>query len=110
MGVKSESSVAAEIVKYMHGEGWLAKRNHVGTFLTHYGGHIHVGEQGEPDWLFLRPTASLWVEVKKPSEKPKKHQREYIAKLQHKGFFAVAVDSLDALKEYLANAGFDPHP
>jgi len=100
-----ESDVVKQVVEYLFRLGWTPKRNHVGLFYTAWGQEIKIGEPGECDWVFLRPDCVLYLEIKRPGEKPSKEQREFIAKRRHQGFLADWTDSLEKLKEILRAAG-----
>jgi hypothetical protein len=102
---KSENEVISECVRWMHRQGWRPRRNHVGTFFTAAGIPVHMGEAGEADWSFMRPACVVFIEFKKPGEKPKKHQLEWIAKMRHLGYMAGWCDSLTGLQSLLAEWG-----
>jgi hypothetical protein len=39
--------------------------------------HVHLGELGRPDLLAVPREHALWIEVKRPGEKPEPHQKQW---------------------------------
>lgn len=111
---KTENEIEDHIVTWLRIEGWIVRRNHVGTFYTRDGRPVSVGEYGECDWRAVRPVCGgpgclyLEFEAKRPGAKPADHQREYMAKRRRQGVACIWADSLEMfLEKYgeIFNAG-----
>ena len=109
----SENDVEAEIIGFLVKRGWIIRRQHSGVFFTANGDRIPIGEKGMCDWSAMRPRGEerkveyLEVEAKKPGEKPKRIQREYIAKRLHQGISATWADSLALFTRWYFMEGFE---
>lgn len=99
-----EGLVTNECVAWAQSQGWRPDRNHVGTFYTKYGGTVHIGRNGQPDWRFVKgnPDRYFECEFKAPGKKPRKDQIEYMAILKHLGIKVFWADSLDSFKQQVA--------
>ena len=112
--MKSETAVTAECIAWLRERGWIARRQHVGTFQPISGGApVRMGENGECDWRCMRAlpghcTEMFELEMKASGKKPRKEQYEYLAKRRHQGFNATWVDSLEMLQRwYFDEAGYE---
>lgn len=96
-----ESEVVKACVEWAHSQGWRPDRNHVGVFATQHGAKVHIGHKGQPDWRFVRGNPLLYFECefKRPGEKPRKEQMEYMALLRYKGIPCFWADSLESFKQ-----------
>jgi hypothetical protein len=102
----SENEVTRQLLRWAIDRGWRCHRNHVGVYYTRDGRPQRINDPGMPDWLFLHPEhPPVWVEVKRPRERPRKIQREYMAVLQHRGFRVCWVSSVEELERKFAEWG-----
>lgn len=105
-GGLTENEVTIEVITYLRRLGWYCHRNHVGVFYTRDGRPQKINPPGMPDWLLLHPLHGIvWLELKRPGEKPRKVQLEYMAILKHKGFRVCWADSVERTKWHLAEWG-----
>lgn len=111
---QTENEVVAECIAWLRERGWVARRQHVGTFQPISGGApVRMGENGECDWRCFRAAHGKCIEyfeweAKSPGKKPRPDQLEYIAKRRHQGFNATWADSLEMLQEwYFEVAGYE---
>ena len=103
--VQNERETTYKAISWLRSQGWICRRNHVGLFTTQYGSPIKIGEVGSCDWYCIRASDGkciqyMEVEFKGSGKKPRKEQREYIAKRTHQGFNATWADSLEMLKAW----------
>jgi hypothetical protein len=102
----SEAEVTRHILRWAIERGWRCHRNHVGVYHTRDGRPQRINDPGMPDWLFLHPEhPPVWVEVKRPRERPRKIQLEYMAVLQHRGFRVCWTSSAEDLERKFAEWG-----
>jgi len=102
----SETEVTRHLLRWAIDRGWRCHRNHVGVYYTRDGRPQRINDPGMPDWLFLHPEhPPVWVEVKRPRERPRKIQREYMAVLQHRGFRVCWTSSVEDLERKFAEWG-----
>jgi hypothetical protein len=108
----TENEVTAECIGWLREKGWLCRRQHVGAFQPVSGGAItRMGEEGEADWRCLRAAHGKCIEYfelefKATGKQPRPKQREYAAKRKHQGFNATWTDSLEKLKAWYSEAGY----
>ena len=97
----TENAVSAAVVKYLQKQGWIADRVAVGMYYTIDKRPIRIGKPGQPDWRFKHAKLGyLEVEMKRPGERPRGHQLEYIATMQAFGFAVTWADSLEMFKQW----------
>ena len=98
-----EAIVSKQIKDYMVARGWRPIRMQRGLY-SGPATTFSSGEPGMPDYLFLRAIegdkigvmAGLWVEMKRPGGKLKKHQPEWHARERLRGFPVWVTDDLDS--------------
>lgn len=103
---QSENEVEDAVITWLRIEGWIVRRQHVGTFYTRDGRPLSIGDRGECDWRAVRPfrhiaggASYLEFEAKGTGKKPADDQREYMAKRKRQGVTCIWADSL---REFLA--------
>lgn len=109
-GVKrqTENEVEDAVITWLRIEGWIVRRQHVGTFYTKDGRPVSIGDVGECDWRAFRPMKHvpggahyIELEAKATGRKPADPQREYMAKRKRQGITCIWFDSLaDFLDKY----------
>ena len=86
-----ERDISAKIVKYLRSKGCLVYK------LTTFGPY---GQRGWPDLLVVpKGCAPLFIEVKRPGEDLKAHQKRRVGKLRDQGQKVFVADSVDEVKE-----------
>lgn len=109
----TENEVEAEIITFLLSRGWIIRRQHSALARTISGHPLKLGEVGMCDWSAMRPRGEervvefLEIEAKRPGEKPKPAQREYIAKRLHQGISATWADSLELFSTWYRMEGFE---
>lgn len=91
-----ESTVAARCQRVAERRGWRMVRRGVGVVKDDHGRILFTfGERGEADYEVFpgkdergRARASVFVELKRPGEKPKPHQAAWLAKREAEGHVA----------------------
>jgi len=90
----SETSLSRAIQKLLRASGYLVVRVQAGG--QH--GRMRLAEAGVPD-LWCSIGGGMWIEVKRPGQKPSKAQREWHAKAREHGVRVEVVTSvLDVVK------------
>ena len=105
---KSENEVEDEVVTWLRVEGWIVRRQHVGTYYTRDGRPLSIGDVGECDWRAFRPFRNLpgaagylEFEAKATGKRPTDAQREYMAKRRRQGVLCIWADSLESfIRQY----------
>ena len=114
-----EADVTRQVIDYLEARGWRAIRMQSGLFkraTPGYTGRVRVGEVGIPDWLIVSylypydhylgpPAVSIspalfWLELKRPGEKLRKGQPEWIDKERARGALVCVADSLESFEEW----------
>jgi len=110
--MQSEREVVHDCIGWLRRQGWICRRQHVGTFQPVSGGAVvRMGEEGECDWRCMRKRGADCVEyfeleMKASGKRPRVKQLEYMAKRRHQGLHATWADSLDMLRKWYQEAGF----
>lgn len=112
---QSENEVEDAVITWLRIEGWIVRRQHVGTFYTKDGRPISMGDLGECDWRAFRPMKNIpggagyfEFEAKGSGKKPKDEQREYMAKRRRQGVLCIWADSLQSFISQYEVAYADP--
>lgn len=111
--MQSEREVVHDCISWLRREGWICRRQHVGTFQPVSGGAVvRMGEEGECDWRCMRKRGPDCVEyfeleMKASGKRPRVKQVEYMAKRRHQGLHATWADSLEMLRKWYQEAGFE---
>lgn len=97
---QTENEVEDAVVTWLRIEGWIVRRQHVGTFYTKDGRAVAMGDRGECDWRAMRKLLPgtveyLEFEAKAAGKKPRDEQAEYMAKRRRQGITCIWADSLD---------------
>ena len=106
-----ENAVQRDIFAYLGSQPWCRLfRNNVGVFRTLDGERVvRVGLcEGSSDLVgLLAPHGRfLAIEAKRPGEKTKKHQEDFLAMVRMMGGLAFSARSLDEAKQRLAEEGY----
>jgi hypothetical protein len=91
-----EKSIEDKVVKWARTAGWLALK-------------VNFVEKGFPDRLFIYRGHTIFLEFKKPGEKPEALQEFRIAELQRQGIPAFWVDNAITAISFL-KAAMEPSP
>jgi hypothetical protein len=108
----SENDVEAQVVSWLKTMGWRVYRMSVGARQNSNGGWVKFGEKGVADYMAWR-VVNIWkapprhcellfLEVKRPGEKPSAHQVRWLEQAQWSGVNAWWVDSLALFQTYYA--------
>ena len=109
---QSEREVVGDCIGWLRSQGWICRRQHVGSFQPVSGGAVvRMGEEGECDWRCMRKRGGDCVEyfeleMKASAKRPRLKQLEYMAKRRHQGLHATWADSLEMLQLWYREAGF----
>jgi hypothetical protein len=118
----TEAHVQQTVTELLELDGWRAfrtehaiERNDKGRFKR------RVGEVGMPDYLYVRygPTGNtpkdcveramytqaLWIEFKRPGEKPRPDQNLWHHKERDRGALVLMVDDIDEFRKWYAASG-----
>lgn len=101
----TENNVEAGATDFWEVTGWTVLRNHVGVFRS-LDGHrvIRLGTAGMTDYLALKPCGgrvlAVWTEIKRPGEKPRADQLEWMAARRNEGFEAQWFDDAAVLAKW----------
>lgn len=60
-----------------------------------------IGRNGAPDRLVMLPGRTIWIELKRPGERPRPSQTREHARMRAMGQIVVVVDSLEGVDEVL---------
>lgn len=91
-----ERDIKAQVDDYFKVLGIPLTRHNVGKFVSQDGQRtIYVGTKGDPDRVGSYLGRRVWVEVKRPDERPESHQTLRMIELNAMGDFAVWVDGID---------------
>ena len=110
--MQSEREVVHDCIGWLRSQGWICRRQHVGSFQPVSGGAVvRMGEEGECDWRCMRKGGGDCVEyfeleMKAFGKRPRLKQLEYMAKRRHQGLHATWADSLEMLQLWYREAGF----
>lgn len=88
---KTETEIQAEIREYLQLSGWLVYRMNSGGRR----GRVTLHPAGTPDLLALKNGRVVWIEVKKPGEKPSNIQLEVHDLLIENRFEVIIATSID---------------
>ena len=98
----TEADITRQIKGYMESQGWFAIRLQSGMVrgMTR-GTPMRLNANGTPDWLFMKGTRYLFVEMKRPRGKLSQDQEKWFAMADRRGFPAIWADGLGAFIEKL---------
>lgn len=107
MHLLKERDVTKQVVDFLAHRRWRPHRAHVGKFVPYAERDaekprvLSIGEEGDPDWLFVHPKhGPLYIELKAWGKKPSKLQKIRLEALRKEGFRAEWFDSLEGLESY----------
>ena len=86
-----EKSIVTAIQRWLKASGWLAVKLH--------GGPLQCA--GLPDLLVLVDGQAVWLEVKRPGQKPTRLQSHMTAKLRAAGCQVATVTSLTEAQRFI---------
>ena len=90
-----EREIKKQVNDYFKVLGIPLKHHNVGKFISQDGKRtIYVGTKGDPDYTGSYFGRRVWVEVKRPNERPKLHQTLRMIELNQLGDFAVWLDDI----------------
>lgn len=92
--LKTENDIQKEIREFMQLHGWLVFRMNAGRR-----GGAQLCPAGTPDLLCLKNGRVLFIEVKRPGQKPSKVQKEFHELLMGNGFTVIVACDIDDLSE-----------
>ena len=92
---KTETEIQKEIIDYLTQHGWDVYRMQSGRVSG-----VRLHKKFTPDLMALKNGVTIWIEVKKPNEKPTEGQRKRHEEIRKNGFKVFVVDSLEALLQY----------
>jgi len=81
-----EAQIEKSIVRYAEGNGWLVRKI------------IYPGRKGCPDRMFIKDGRVLFVEFKRPGEKPRGTQKNEHARFRNHGVEVYVIDDIDVGK------------
>jgi len=92
-----ERDIQQTCTEFLELDGWRAFRTEL--TIQRERGRV-VGERGQPDYLYLRYTDDgmarvLWIEYKKPGEKPRPDQLAWHEAERKRGGIVLVVDDID---------------
>ena len=92
-----ERDIQQPCTEFLELDGWRAFRTEL--TIQRERGRV-VGERGQPDYLYLRYTDDgmarvLWIEYKKPGEKPRPDQLAWHEAERKRGGIVLVVDDID---------------
>lgn len=92
-----ERDIQQTCTEFLELDGWRAFRTEL--TIQRERGRV-VGERGQPDYLYLRYTDDgmarvLWIEYKKPGEKPRPDQLAWHDAERKRGGIVLVVDDID---------------
>lgn len=93
----SEAEIQQGIVKYLRATGWVVleiKGN------ARRGGTVFQ-TKGIPDLYAVRKGRSLWLEVKRPGQRPRPEQEALHERLRQEGCEVHVIDGVEALERLL---------
>lgn len=94
---KTEAQIQQEIVTYLRTLGWVVLELRGNA---RRGGTVFQ-TKGLPDLYALRRGRAVWLEVKRPGQRPRSEQRRLHTLLRNAGAEVYVVTGIDALKEIL---------
>lgn len=97
--LKTETEIQKEIMDYLTLHGWEVYRMNSGT---RAGTKLH--KPGTPDLMIQKNGTTIWIEVKRPGEKPSVIQKKRHEEIRANGFKVFVVTSLDELLSYSTHA------
>lgn len=90
----SEKEVTRQIVDYMLSNRWYPIRMNSGLVSTPDGRRIKVGQAGVPDYIFIRATDYVLVEMKRPGGSLSPAQKDWHRYAEIAGFPVIVADGL----------------
>lgn len=80
--------------------GCFVQRTNSGTYYTRDGRPVKIGIPGQSDLCGHRPDGkAFYIEVKKPGQKPRKNQLDFIEAMKNSGAIAGWADSVEKAVE-----------
>ena len=99
---KAEAVIQTEIIKVMNANGFMAWRQYTGPILHGRGRKTPNPAAGQPDVMALKDGNLYCVEVKGPTTKVHKNQKEWLEKAEDHGALCFVITSAD---EFLTEIG-----
>lgn len=91
-----ERAIQAALIQYLRLHGWYVFRLNAGALPNERGRSVRMLPAGTPDVLAIRDGRSLFVECKRPGQRPTERQRAMMATLEaHGARCVVATGVLD---------------
>lgn len=85
-------------MEWLRWRGYGVWRQNTGGMVNASGQHVRFNVSGWPDVLAIKAGHSVFVEVKRPGEKPRPEQVEVHAELRHYGATVLVATSTDDLE------------
>ena len=97
----TEHAIQLQIIEYLKLQfpAFYCWRNNSGAYQTQKGHYVQFGKKGSADIIGISPDGRfVALEVKKPGEKPKEHQKEFLEEILTRGGIAGVVTSIEDVK------------
>lgn len=98
---QSEHSIQTEIINYLESRMWYTQRMNSGAIRTDKGNLVRMNRAGTPDIFALKNGKCLFIEVKRPGNKPTALQTAVMEELEQYGARCLVVHSVEELEELL---------
>lgn len=96
----TETSIQAAIRIELSKRGCFVQRTNSATLYTKDGRPVRIGIPGQSDLCGHRPDGRAWyIEVKKPGQKPRKNQQDFLDAMRNSGALAGVAHSVDEAVE-----------
>lgn len=104
--VASETSIMIAIMDRLRWAGYGVWRQNTGGRRNRSGQYVQFNPPGWPDVQAIKAGHSVFVEVKRPGEKPRPEQLEMHAELRHYGATVIVATSVDDVAAALGLPAF----
>lgn len=92
----TETDIMRSIMVKLSELGCVCLRTNAGTFYTRDGRPVRIGIPGQSDLCGHRPDGmAFYIEVKKPGQKPRKNQQNFLEAMQNSGALAGVAHSVE---------------
>lgn len=103
----SETDIMRNIMVKLSQLGCICLRTNAGAFYTRDGRPVRIGIPGQSDLCGHRPDGkAFYAEIKKPGQKPRENQLNFLEAMRNSGAIAFWCDNVDdAVKEVFKDYG-----
>ncbi len=102
-----ERAIQSAVMQYLRLQGWYVFRLNAGALPNERGRSVRMLPAGTPDLLAIRDGQCLFVECKRPGQRPTDRQRAMMATLEAFGARCVVATGVEDLERQLARAQTD---